>query len=39
MNQHLKEIMSKENQELKTNYYQEQLEQTYARIERLEARE
>ena len=39
MNQHLKEIISKDNQEQKTNYFQDQLEATYARIERLEQRE
>ena len=39
MNQHLKEIVSKEHQEQKSLYYQEQLEAVYSRIENLEVRE
>lgn len=39
MNSHLKEIISKENAEKKTTFYNEALNETYARIEALEQRE
>lgn len=39
MNTHLKEIIAKENEAERTTYYSQQLEATYARIERLEERE
>jgi hypothetical protein len=36
MNSHLKELITKENSEKKTNFYTEKLEATYRRIESLE---
>ena len=39
MNTYLREIISKENEEQKTKYYQEQLEATYLRIDNLEQKE
>lgn len=39
MNTYLREIINKENEEQKVTYYQEQLEATYGRIDRLEEKE
>ena len=39
MNSYLREILNKDNEEQKTKYYQQQLEETYARIDRLEKKE
>lgn len=39
MNSYLREIINKDNEEQKTKYYQDQLEQTYARIDKLEQKE
>ncbi len=39
MYSYLREILNKDNEEQKTKYYQQQLEETYARIDRLEKKE
>jgi len=39
MNSYLREILNKDNEEQRTKYYQQLLEETYARIDRLEKKE